>query len=336
MSLEYNTVIKRDYSEAQKCITSLKEHCKSFYQEFEMFKLISTGPTGAVFKGILRKEKNCHKKDLALKFIFGNKKPNHEATILRRLKDKHIANIYGYYSLKDKECIVMEYYRYGDLESFKRYTLKCSYLSESLLLYIAGGVIEALNYIHIKNKIIHMDINPQNILLDKLFDVKLIDFSVSCNYKESLQTLKLPLVGTDYYMSPEVLRQKTIDVKELSKIDLYSFGVTLYYLAFGVYPYDLNGIQNYDQIAKKIDETNLEFPSDMGYSKMFQNFLINCLHKDIKKRYDIYQAKNDPWLKGYQILLDEKEKLENEEVFMNGLRYDYFLNLNEYLHNKCQ
>ena len=219
MSLEYNTVIKRDYSEAQKCITSLKEHCKSFYQEFEMFKLISTGPTGAVFKGILRKEKNCHKKDLALKFIFGNKKPNHEATILRRLKDKHIANIYGYYSLKDKECIVMEYYRYGDLESFKRYTLKCSSLSESLLLYIAGGVIEALNYIHIKNNIIHMDINPQNILLDKLLDVKLIDFSVSCNYKESLQTLKLPLVGTDYYMSPEVLRQKTIDVKELSKID---------------------------------------------------------------------------------------------------------------------
>ena len=40
---------------------------------------------------------------------------------------------------------------------------------------------------------------------------------------------------------------------------------------------------------------------------MFKNFLINCLHKDIKKRYDIYQAKNDPWLKGYQLLLDEKD-----------------------------
>jgi serine/threonine protein kinase len=178
-----------------------------------------------------------------------------------------------------------------------------------------------------------MDIKQQNILIDDFLMVKLTDFSVSINYKLAKNYINLPLVGTSFYMSPEVLNKKRISVAEASKIDIYSFGVLLYYLAFGYYPYNLNEVKNkeYSKIAKNIEENELKFPEeDTGHSKMFVNFIKNCLNKDIKKRYNIYKAMNDPWLKGYQIILNEKEKLYNANKFIVDLMVDNLINFNKY------
>ena len=227
----------------------------------------------------------------------------------------------------------MDFNKYGDIENFKKKVLKRSSLSESLVLYIAGGVLEALYYIHSKYKIIHMDIKQQNILIDDFLTIKLTDFSVSINYRNAKDYIDLPLVGTCYYMSPEVLIRKRILVKEASKIDIYSLGVLLYLLAFYDYPYKLNDVnsKDYQQIAKNISQNNLEFPDDSGHSKVFINFLKNCLNKDIKKRYDIYQAIKDPWFKGYQIILNEKEQLYNAGKFVIDLMVDNIISFNEYI-----
>ena len=227
----------------------------------------------------------------------------------------------------------MEFTKYGDLDNFKRNIIKRSCLSESLICYLAGGILDALYYIHVNNKIIHMDIKQQNILIDDFLMVKLTDFSVSINYKLAKNYINLPLVGTSFYMSPEVLNKKRISVAEASKIDIYSFGVLLYYLAFGYYPYNLNEVKNkeYSKIAKNIEENELKFPEeDTGHSKMFVNFIKNCLNKDIKKRYNIYKAMNDPWIKGYQIILNEKEKLYNANKFIVDLMVDNLINFNKY------
>ena len=76
----------------------------------------------------------------------------------------------------------MEYSKYGDLENFKKNILKRSTLSESFICYFAGQILEALFYLSI-NKIIHMDIKLQNILIDEYLTAKLTDYSVSINYK---------------------------------------------------------------------------------------------------------------------------------------------------------
>ena len=76
----------------------------------------------------------------------------------------------------------MEFSKFGDIEIFKRKILRPS-LSETLVLYISGGIIEALYYIHSKCKIIHMDKKQQNILIDDFLTIKLTDFSVSLKYK---------------------------------------------------------------------------------------------------------------------------------------------------------
>ena len=326
----------------------LSEYCKEFYEKFELLELIKSGSSGTVFLGQPRYQKNS--KQIAFKFLIKNKehdesekktkqkskitdKKHKEMLIHGKLKFKHIPEIYGYYKIENNSCIAMEFNKYGDLENFKKKVLKRSALSESIVLFLAGGIIEALNYIHTKNNIIHMDIKQQNVLIDDFLNVKLTDFSISINYKNLGKFIDLPMEGTCYYMSPEVLNEKTILVSEASKIDIYSLGVLLYFLAFYEYPYNLNDVnsKDYVQIAKNIDEKNFEFPKDTGHSKLFINFLENCLNKDIKKRYDIYQVMKHPWFKGYYIILNEKEQLYNYGKFLIELMVDNIMQLNNYI-----
>ena len=137
-------------------------------------------------------------------------------------------------------------------------------------------------------------------------------------------------------MSPEVIEKKAIHVCDASKIDVYSFGVLLYFLAFHQYPYQLDKIdsKNYSGILKNIKEEELVFPEGTGHSKLFKNFVAKCLEKDIKKRYNIYQVMNDPWIKGYQVIQDEKDNLVNAEKFLVELMVDSIKKFNDYIKEK--
>ena len=341
---------KNIYFNLQSLNSFLSDECKDFYDKFELLELLKSGSAGAVYMGQLRNRTNS--KQIAFKFLFDISKAKRdkktkekskkqkkernqhlEINIHGKLKSQHIPEIYGYYKIQDDSCIAMEYIKYGDIENFKRKVLKRSSLSESLVLYIAGGILKALYYIHIKNKIIHMDIKQQNILIDDFLTVKLTDFSVSLNYSKAKDYIHLPMVGTCYYMSPEVLRKKKISVSEASKIDIYSLGVLLYLLAFCDYPYKLNEVnsKDYERIAKNVEEKELEFPKDTGHSNIFLNFLKSCLNKDIKKRYNIHEAMKDPWFGGYQILLNEKEKLYNAGQFLIALMVDNIMPFNNFI-----
>ena len=281
-------------------------------------------------------------KFVILKFLLknvekGNKskkdeKLNHnhyEIMIHNKLRHKNICEVYGYFKINEGSCIVMEYFRYGDIENFKKKIVQRCSFSESFLNYLTKSVLDALQYLE-RNRIIHMDIKPQNILINEYLIIKLTDFSVSFNYKDYKdpeEIIEIPSVGTSYFMSPETLDNKKnkIKVKDASKIDLYSLGVTLYVLAFCQYPYDLRTVEhkNYEGIKNAIAKNELNFPNeDNEYSKRFINFLEHLLDKDINKRYNIEQAMNDPWVKGSFILFDKKEKLFNSGKFLIQLLVD--------------
>ena len=320
----------------------LIEKAPEFYEKFELLEFKKCGSAGSVLKAqtkIKAQNSKAKPKIVALKFLFNGKEGkakkeiNHQEIIAHgSLKHKNIPQIYGYYKIGDNSCIAMEYSHYGDLENFKKKVIKRAPLSESLICYILGGLAEAVYYIHTHNKIIRMDIKQQNIVIDDYLNIKLTDYSISINYR-NLKNISLPMIGTCYYMSPEVLKKETIPVNYASKIDVYSIGVLLYLLAFCDYPFKLKEVdnKNYAQILKNIQQYDLEFPTDMENSKPFLNLLRNCLNKDIKKRYDIYQLMNDPFVKGYQIILNEKEKLYNAGKFVIDLMVDNILNFNQYL-----
>ena len=135
-------------------------------------------------------------------------------------------------------------------------------------------------------------------------------------------------------MAPEVIESKIINKYDLNKVDLYSFGVTLYNLAFATYPFGLNreDSKDYDKIYYKIRNNKLELDyEDNIFSLVFIDFLKKLLEKDIDKRINIDEALNHVWIKGANILFEEKEKTFNVSNFFIYLMTDNILNFNEYI-----
>jgi len=76
--------------------------------------------------------------------------------------------------------------------------------------------------------IIHRDVTPDNLVLDRTGSIKLIDFGAA---NEFIATATGTLVGKQSYISPEQFRGKAVP-----QSDIYALGCTLYYLATGVDP----------------------------------------------------------------------------------------------------
>ena len=333
--------LKDNYKDIEELKQFLQNESPGLLEKFELSEIIKSGSAGVV-AGAFPKIKGKKGKKIAIKFLFNGKEKNkkniqnhHEIIIHGALKNNNIPQVYGYYKVGNNSAIALEMCQYGDLDSFKKKVIKRASLSETLICYIFGGIVKAVNYIHTHNKIIHMDIKQQNILVDDYVNIKLTDFSVSICYKNE-KKIKLPMVGTCYYMSPEVLRKETIDSCDASRIDVYSIGVLLYLLAFCSYPFNLFEVdnKNYEQILKNIEKYELAFPKDNGFSNVFLDLVKNCLNKDIKKRFSIFQLMKHPFYQGYQVILDEKEKTYNAGKFIIDLMVDNILNFNEFINKE--
>ena len=328
-------IIKEIKSEKLKLI--ILETIPDFIENLEILNYIGSGSESEVYK-VLIKENN---KFVAIKFIFvlEDKKVNtSEINISNKLKHKNIINFYFCGEIKKEVlyCMVMDHGRFGHMFTFMNKYLHQRVLSESFLCFFSYQILEGIKYCH-KNKICHMDIKPQNIVIDEHLTPKLIDFSISLDY--SLYCIdgkiKLPFKGTSLFMAPEIITQNYVAVKDINKVDLYSFGVTIFLLGFGYYPFDLNpdDVRKYNIINKKIN-SGLKINNNIRrFSPGFIDFLEKLLVYDINQRMNIDQALNHYWIKGANILLEEKENIYNGHNFFVYMLLDHFYSFKEYLKN---
>ena len=328
---------KEDLSTKEKVIRLLQKYYPEILENYEIKEPIGSGSESIVYE-VINKKIN---RSFAMKFIIIEKEEKrniNELNISQMFKNQNIIKVYGFYEIKKGEldCIIMEYAKFGNLRDFQKKILKREILSEQLLCFFAFQILNGLKHCH-KCKIAHCDLKPQNIIIDEYLFIKLIDFSVSINYRRlNSDKIRLPFRGTSFYISPEVIKRKTINVKDLNKIDLYSLGMILYYLAFGHFPYDLKNedVKNYDTIYYKVQNNKLEFDNEGNYySEYFIDFLKKLLEKDINKRININEALNHYWTRGGYILLDEKEKTFNASSFLINIMTDHFINFNQYINN---
>ena len=333
---KYNSIkeILNDKTEEEKFKNYIKEIFQKKFENFELKELIGKGSESLVYRGLLKNKK----KEFSLKMILRKKidsKYNNELDINKKLKNKNIINCFGYLEIKKNEidCILMDYAEFGTLRDFQINSLKNHFFSEPLLCFISYQILNGLKYLYLC-KICHFDIKPQNIIIDNLLNIKIIDFSVSLDYsKEKSKKIKLPLRGTSVYIAPEVLKNKNIDKKDFDKIDLYSFGVLLFNLAFCSYPFNLNkeDINDYDKMYEKKNKDLVIDNEDNYYSSYFIDFLKKLLEKNINKRMNINEALNHYWIKGAKILYDEKEKTYNATHFLGYLISDHIKNFDDYI-----
>ncbi|XP_065180572.1 dual specificity mitogen-activated protein kinase kinase 6-like isoform X2 [Sycon ciliatum] len=161
-----------------------------------------------------------------------------------------------------------------------------SSIPENILGKIGRSVVLALDYLKEQIKIIHRDVKPSNILVDREGHVKLCDFGISGYLVDSIAITKD--VGCRPYMAPErICPQEARDGTKGGydiRSDVWSLGITLLEMALGRFPY-----RPWDSVFEQLDEVvNGAAPRldnhDKKWSEEMVDFVAVCLTKNYEDR----------------------------------------------------
>ena len=213
---------------------------------------------------------NFYKQDFACKIVEKKNLFENEISSLSVLYHSNIVKLFSYFEEDSKYYLILEYCHFGNLRKFIRQKVRPK--PSQILKYIQD-LTEAIYYCH-SNKIAHLDIKPSNILIDKYDRMKLADFGISGYFPDNVCT---NYIGTYDFMAPEIKLNQPFDP---FKADVWSFGVTIYYLTFGMLPLH----------TKKDGEDRILFPvcSFPIINKIIQKTLLY----DPKQRVSIKQIRS--------------------------------------------
>jgi serine/threonine protein kinase len=163
-----------------------------------------------------------------------------EAKLGMELRHPNLVRVVEYVKDRDQPYFVMDY--------FPSYHLRLPIAKPSVypmpklqLHRIMRQSASALGYMHDQGWI-HRDVKPENILVNKSGEVRVIDYTIAMRPRSGLSKLfggKIPRQGTSSYMSPEQIRCEP----PAPTADIYSFGITCYELACGRPPFRANSQQ---------------------------------------------------------------------------------------------
>jgi len=196
---------------------------------------------------------------------------------------------------------VLEYCEGADLDL---YIKKHQKIPEREAKNIVAQVFSGLNYLsQQKQKVIHYDLKPANILFDKDGNIKITDFGLSkiMDEEESIE-LTSQGAGTYWYLPPECFHNPSGEgppPKISNKVDVWSAGVIFYQMLYGTKPFGNNLSQQ--KILSEgtiVNATQVAFPEKPTVSEEAKEFIRRCLTHDMIKRPDVRTLYNDPYLRG--------------------------------------
>lgn len=161
----------------------------------------------------------------------------HEINLNLRLSHPHILPICDYWVDTQACYLLMPLMTAGNLS---HHLLIHQTLSVQETANILMQLASAVDYLH-KQHIVHLDIKPDNILMDNEGNIYLSDFGIARDLRLPQPITRLPFLGSPRYVAPEQLRRETIT----TRTDIYSIGLLAYQLLTGSVPFearDLTGL----------------------------------------------------------------------------------------------
>ena len=322
-------------SESESCISIsnklfIDEINDSPSKKYEILSKLGSGSFGNVY---LARNKFTDEK-VALKQIkkssanlLSDGEIKDEIEILKNLDHPDIVRIIESFNTKNSYILITEYCEGGELFDQVK-----NQLSETQIAVIFRQLLSGLAYLH-SNNVVHRDLKLENILIheiekskttgEDLFNIKIIDFGTARIFDKNRKPQSI--VGSSYYIAPEVLRQKYN-----KECDLWSVGVILYMFIVGHAPFD--GCDD-EEITNNIHR-GVYRKNDRRWikaSKEVKDLIQKLLTYRPSQRLTAMQALNHPWFKmtDSNILYDNVPKSDVIKCIKNLLTYNINYKLEE-------
>ncbi|KRW98785.1 Protein kinase-like domain [Pseudocohnilembus persalinus] len=162
-------------------------------------------------------------------------------------------------------------------------------IPQAKVLKYYQDLVLALDYMHNYAKVVHRDIKPPNLLINKKDQLKVSDFGVSILINEENKQKAVQLAGSWAFLAPECWQKGQ---KRSYPMDIWAAGVTLYKLVFGNMPFkEKNRFKLRDAILNK----EVEFPKN-NLDPNLIDFIKKCLDKNQVTRINAKECLVHPWI----------------------------------------
>jgi serine/threonine protein kinase/tetratricopeptide (TPR) repeat protein len=251
-----------------------------FAGRFELIEELGSGGMGKVYRAFDKKIGE----EVALKLLHPEialeertvDRFRNEIKLARRISHRNVCRLHELHEEGKTLFITMEYVSGQDLKGLIRET---GALSTGKAISIAKQAAEGLAEAHDLG-VVHRDLKPQNIMVDKEGLAKIMDFGIARSLRTVGMTAEGMIIGTPEYMAPEQMEGQEAD----QRADIYALGAILFEMATGRVPFEGDSplsvaYKHKNEMPAPPRNLNSQIPEP------FNQLILRCLEKDKENRY---------------------------------------------------